>query len=228
LDNNVGYIILSIFWEKSGDEFRQALTDMNGKNIKWLIIDLRDDWGWYLETAVSVLSNFIEKDKVLVVTKEKNPLNNRSYFSYWSNFKKIPVVVLINWNSASASEITAWALKDYNLAILVWEKSYWKWSVQEPFVLSDWSEIKITVAKWYTPLDHLIDWIWINPDIEVLYKKEDYDKKYDRQFEEAKNILSKFIETGDINKTKEFFKLKKQEELKQKLDTITSSWTNTK
>jgi carboxyl-terminal processing protease len=136
--------------------------------------------------------------------------------------------VLINWNSASASEITAGALKDYNLAILVWEKSYGKWSVQEPFVLSDWSEIKITVAKWYTPLDHLIDWIWINPDIEVIYKKEDYEKKYDRQLEEAKNILSKFLETWDIKKTKEFYNIKKQMEIKEKLNNITSSWTNSK
>ncbi|EKE28145.1 MAG: hypothetical protein ACD_3C00088G0006 [uncultured bacterium (gcode 4)] len=228
LDNKVGYIMLSIFWEKTGDEFKQSLTELNNQNIKWLIIDLRDNWWGYLETAVSILSNFVEKDKVLVVTKEKNPLNNRSYFSYWNTNKKIPIVLLINWNSASASEITAWALKDYNLSILVWEKSYGKWSVQEPFVLSDWSEMKVTVAKWYTPLDHLIEWIWIQPDFEVIFQKEDYEKKYDRQLEEAKNIMSKFIETWDIIKTKEFFNLKKQSELKDKLDDITSSWNISK
>ncbi|EKE29125.1 MAG: hypothetical protein ACD_2C00221G0007 [uncultured bacterium (gcode 4)] len=228
LDNDVGYIMLSIFWEKTWDEFRQSLKDLQSKNIKWLIIDLRDNWGGYLETAVSILSNFIEKDKVLVVTKEKNPLNNRSYFSYGNDNKKIPIVVLINWNSASASEITAWALKDYNLSILIWEKSYGKWSVQEPFVLSDWSEMKVTVAKWYTPLDHLIDWIWIEPDFEVSYEKEDYEKKYDRQLEESKKIMAKFIETWDISKTKDFFKQLKQLEQKEKMDSITSSWANSK
>lgn len=226
LDGNTWYIMLSIFWEKSGDEFKKGLDEMYSKDIKWLIIDLRDDWGWFLETAVSVLSNFVESKKILVTTKEKNPLNNISYFSRGNNYKKIPIVVLINWNSASASEITSWALKDYWLAILVWEKSYWKGSVQQPFVLSDWSELKITVAKWFTPLDNWIDWVWIKPDFEVQFKKEDYAKKFDRQLEEAKKILNKSIELKwDIKKTKEFFNIQKQLELKQKLSNITSSGT---
>jgi len=225
LDNNIGYIMLSIFWEKTWDEFKKSLDELNSKNIKWLIIDLRDNWWWYLETAVSILSNFMDKDKLLVVTKEKNPLNNKSYFSYGNEYKKIPIILLINWNSASASEITAWALKDYNIAILVWENSYGKWSVQQPFNLSDWSEMKITVAKWYTPLDHWIDGVGIKPDFEVKFQKEDYDKKYDRQLEESKNILNKFIELWDIKKTKDFFNKEKQIELKQKLDKVTSSWS---
>lgn len=224
IDEKLGYIILSIYWEKTWEEFRKLLNELYSKDIKWLIIDLRDNWWWYLETAVNILSNFIEKDKVLVITKEKNPLMNKSYFSYWNNNKLLPLVILINGNSASASEITAWALKDYNLAILTWEKSYGKWSVQEPFILSDWSEMKITVAKWFTPLDHWIDWIGIKPDFEIKFQKEDYDNKYDRQLEESKKILSKFIELWDIKKTKDFFNIQKQMELKEKLDKI-SSWT---
>ena len=228
LENDVGYIILSIFWEKSWDEFKEHLDTLYSKNIKALIIDLRDDWGWYLETAVQVLSNFVEKDKVLVTTKEKNPLNNVSYFSRWNINKKIPIVVLINWNSASASEITAWALKDYNIAIIVWEKSYWKWSVQKPFTLSDWSELKVTVAKWYTPSDNIIDWVWIKPDVEVLFKKEDYEKNFDRQLDESKKVLNKIIELGwDIKKTKEFYNIEKQKEIRDKLDKIQSWSTRT-
>lgn len=228
LDWNIGYIMLSIYWEQTGDEFKKSLDEIMAKNVKWLIVDIRDNWGGYLETAVSVLSNFVEKDKTLVVTKERNPLNSKSYFSYWNEYnKKIPLIILINWNSASASEITAWALKDYNLAIITWEKSYGKWSVQEPFNLSDGSEIKITVAKWYTPLDHLIDWIGIKPDIEINFLKEDYDKKYDRQLEESKNILNKLIEfKWDVKKTIDFYNIKKQEELKNKLNNITSSGSN--
>ncbi|HBY75035.1 TPA: hypothetical protein DEG21_04135 [Patescibacteria group bacterium] len=84
-----------------------------------LIIDLRDNGGGYLETAVSILSNFVEKEKVLVTTKEKNPLNNKSYFSYGNSNPKIPIIILVNGNSASASEITAGALKDYNIALVV-------------------------------------------------------------------------------------------------------------
>lgn len=209
-----GYIYLNIFWENSDNEFNKALENLYSQNIKWLIIDLRDNSGWILDRAVTILSNFIEKEKILVTTKEKNVFNNRTYFSEWNIKKNLPIVLLINGNSASASEITAWALKDYQKAILVWEKSYWKWSVQRPFELQDWSELKITIAKWYTPNDKWIDWIGINPDIEVKYQKEDFDKKYDRQLEEAKKILNKFIELKDINKTIQQFTKK-----------IENSWT---
>lgn len=116
---NIGYIALSIFGEKTADDFSKTLTDLENQNAKGFIIDLRDNGGGYLETAVSILSNFVEKDKILVTTKEKNPFLNKSYFSYGNTRKLLPIIILINENSASASEITAGALKDYNLAILV-------------------------------------------------------------------------------------------------------------
>ena len=226
LDKNIWYVMLSIFWEKTWDEFKTALSELQSKNINSLIIDLRDNGGGYLETAVSILSNFVEKDKVLVTTKEKNPLNNKSYFSYGNANKKIPIIILVNGNSASASEITAGALKDYNIALIVWEKTYGKWSVQEPFILSDGSEMKITIAKWFTPLDHWIDWIGINPDIEVKFIKEDYEKNFDRQLDEAKKIMSKLLETKNIKTTIDFYNNLKKEEEAKKLWDITSSWTS--
>jgi carboxyl-terminal processing protease len=79
---NIGYISLSIFGEKTADNFYNTLTDLENKKATGFIIDLRDNGGGYLETAVSILSNFIEKDKILVTTKEKNPFFNKSYFSY--------------------------------------------------------------------------------------------------------------------------------------------------
>ena len=132
-------------------------------------------------------------------------------------------MVLINENSASASEITAGALKDYNLAILVGQKSYGKGSVQQPFHLSDGSEMKITIAKWYTPKDYGIDGIGIKPDIEVKFEKEDYEKKYDRQLEEAKNILGSFIQTGDKQKTVDEYMKNKEVLEKKALETNTSA-----
>jgi len=198
---NIGYIALSIFWEKTAIDFSRILWDLENKKPTGLIIDLRDNGWGYLETAVSILSNFVEKDKVLVTTKEKNSFLNRSYFSYGNWRKTIPVVILINENSASASEITAGALKDYNLAILVGTKSYGKGSVQQPFNMSDGSEMKVTVAKWYTPKDYIIDKVGINPDIEVKFLTQDFEKKYDRQLEEAKKILLQFIKIGDKQKT---------------------------
>ena len=108
-------------------------------------------------------------------------------------------------------------MKDYKLAILVGQKSYGKGSVQEPFPLSDESELKITVAKWYTPLDHGIDGIGITPDFSVDLKKEDYEKKYDRQLEKAKEVLGEFIKNGEYQKTID--SIKTQDE-KVKLDAM--------
>lgn len=194
-DSNIWYISLNIFWDNTSIEFENALQELENKNIEWLIIDLRDNWWGYLQKAVEILSLFIENWKTIVQTKYKDNLLNRNYLSLndWNTFDK-KIVVLINSNSASASEITAWALREYNKAILVWEKTYWKWSVQQPFDLNDWSLLKLTIAKWYTAMWTNIDKDWIMPDIEVFFKEEDYNTSYDRQLEEAKKILKKFTE----------------------------------
>jgi len=191
---NISYIALNLFWKKTADEFRQALKEVKDKKTKWLIIDLRDNWWGYLQSAVEILSEFTEKWNILVKTKYKDNIFNSAYQSLNTgelyNWK---IVVLVNWNSASASEITAGALSDYNKAIIVWEKTFGKWSVQEPFDLSNWGLVKITIAKWFTPKWVNIDKDWIQPDIEVLFKKEDYEKMYDRQLEEAKKVLQSFV-----------------------------------
>ncbi len=212
LENNLWYISLSTFWDKTNKEFEKALEEF--KNTDWIIIDLRENGWWYLEVAVKILSNFIENGKNLVITKwkwEKVEEVLKSINSW--DLYKWKIVILINENSASASEITAWALRDYDKAILVWKKSYWKGSVQMPFYLWDGSMVKLTIAKWFTPNDKNIDSEGISPDIEIDFKKEDYDleeckkiskcdkdmeqkdfKWYDRQKEEAIKILKIFIE----------------------------------
>lgn len=199
-DDEIGYISLNIFWENTSQEFKEMLQTFEDDKIKWIIIDLRDNWGWYLQSAVEILSNFIERWKVLVTTKYKNTLLNTEYHS--QNRQKVfnkKIVVLINGNSASASEITAWALKDYNKAILVGEKSYWKWSVQQPFDFKDGSMLKLTIARWYTPKDYSIDHNGIEPDIEVHFERQDYEDRYDRQLEVAKQILKKYIKLDSIS-----------------------------
>ncbi len=192
-DTNLWYISINMFWDDTDREFLTALNSL--KNTEWLIIDLRDNGWWYLQKAVIILSSFIEKDKNLVTTKYQQILiRNDIYPSIndW-NIYEWKIVVLINWNSASASEITAWALRDYSKAILVWEKSYWKWSVQQTFDMDTWWLLKLTIAHWYTPNDVNINHEWINPDIEVKFEKEDYENQYDRQLETAKEVLKEFI-----------------------------------
>ncbi len=211
---NIGYIALNLFWDNSSEEFRNALKEIKEKKLKGLIIDLRDNWWWYLQSSVEILSEFIGKWNVLVKTKYKDSLFNSSYQSLntWDIYEW-KIVVLINSNSASASEITSGALREYNKAILVGEKTFGKGSVQNPFNLSNWGLLKLTIAKWFTPKWINIDKDWIMPDIEVSFKKEDYEKMYDRQLEEAKKVLQSFIRYDalqlSIDKYKEEIKITK-------------------
>lgn len=206
-DDNIWYISINQFGDNTYDEFHKSLKEL--KDTQWLIIDLRDNWGGYLQSAVLILSELIENDETLVVVKHKEFYKNIAYPSindgdiYDKN-----IVVLINENSASASEITAWALRDYDKAILVWKKSYGKWSVQKPFEFADNSMLKITIAKWFTPKDKNIDHEWIHPDIEVLFEKQDYEDGYDRQLEEAKKVLQRFIELWSLQLTVDEFNKK--------------------
>lgn len=217
-EENIGYIALNMFGDETSEDFSDALKSIDEKNPEGLIIDLRNNWWGYLLSAVEILSEFIENWELLVTTKYKNHHLNEIYNSSnfgWKFEKKI--VILINGSSASASEITAGALREYNKAIVVWEKSYGKGSVQKPFMLGDWSMVKLTIAKWFTPLDKNIDDEWITPDIEVTFEKQDYDlnacieawrceewleqkdfEAYDRQLEEAKTILKSFISNWNL------------------------------
>lgn len=204
-DNNTWYISINMFWDETSLEFQKAITEL--KDTSWLIIDLRDNWWGYLLSAVEILSNLIENWEILVVTKYSDENTNEVYKSInsWEIYKW-KIIILINENSASASEITAWALKEYQKAIVVWKKSYGKWSVQEPFELGDWSMLKLTVAKWFTPKWVNIDQDWIIPDVEISFLDEDYKNAYDRQKEEAKKILDTFIKTKALNLTIDSYK----------------------
>jgi len=203
---NIWYIALNMFWENTAEEFEKALKENSNK--EWLIIDLRDNWWGYLQSAVQILSNFVESWKTLVETKYKNNLKNTKYKSI--NFDDEPynwkIVILLNQNSASASEITALALKKYKNAIIIWEKSYGKWSVQEPFNLDDWSLLKLTIAKWFVPGYKNIDWKWIKPDLEVDFVEDDFKNLFDRQLDIAKKVIKDYIDLDSKQKVLEKWK----------------------
>ncbi len=204
IDNNTGYIALNMFGEDTVNEFEKALEELY--DTDGLIIDVRDNGGWYLHTATEILSELLPDDTLLVVTKYPGFQPNDVYksVSFGPVYNK-PIVVLINENSASASEILAWALHDHKRWILVWKNTYGKWSVQQPFQTSNDSLLKITIAKWFTPEWKNIDQQGIAPDIEVSFEKQDYIDKYDRQLEEAKNVLDTFIQNNNFTQTIELF-----------------------
>jgi len=215
---NIWYIILSNFWEHTSEEFKNILNEFkNDDNIEGIIIDLRDNWGWYLQSAIDITSEFLQKGKLIVETKYRDDFYNNKYTSTnkWSIFNK-KIVILINWNSASASEIMAWALRDYKKAILVWTKTYWKWSVQQPFELPDGSLLKLTIAKWYTPSWHSIEWNWIEPDIKVELTRQDYQEKNDRQLNTAIEVLESYIKNNSIWIVLEEFNYEKIDKESQK------------
>ena len=203
----LGYIEINIFGENTVTEFQKTLNTLTASWATGIIIDGRNNGWGYLDAAVDILWFFLPKNTRIVETKGTNPIGNQVYSTKraWKNIE-IPLVMLVNWLSASATEIVAWAFQDTKRAVVVGEKTYGKWSVQTPFPLSDGSLVKITTAKWYTPKGRGIDEKWIEPDISIDLLDEDYKELYDRQLEWAKTVLEKMVkEKFSPEKTKKQF-----------------------
>ncbi len=191
LKNNTFYIGIKSFWNNVTENFKKSLELLkNNWRIKKVIIDLRNNWWWYLWEVVNILWYFIPAWEPVAVVKYQDDL--KKYYSKgieFIDFSKYKIIVLQNSWTASASEILIWTLKDYfPKLVIIWEKSYWKGSVQSIKSYIDWSSLKFTVAKWFTwKTETWIDWIWITPDIELEFDIEKY-KKYeiDNQLEKAK------------------------------------------
>jgi carboxyl-terminal processing protease len=212
----IGYIEVWFFWEYTTQEFSKELLNLTQSWVTGLILDFRDNGGGYLDTAVEILSYFFDENTLVVRTRENNVKLTQELKTKKSKQlipSKLPIVMLINNLSASATEIVAWAFQDYGRAVLIGEKSYGKWSVQEPFLLSDGSILKITVGRWYTPKDQNIDKNGITPDIVVPLYEADYTSKNDRQLNAAKEMLKLLWASGATfdtalkeGKTKDFTK----------------------
>jgi len=162
--DNIGYIRLTGFQSNTNEALNKALEDVLSKDVEGIILDLRNNPGGLLDSAVAVTSQFIDKG---IVTKVIDNKGNSSELPVFPGGKAtdIPLVILINGGSASASEIVAGALQDYKRAVLIGETSYGKGSVQIIRKLSDGSSIHITIARWYTPDGHQIDNTGIKPDV---------------------------------------------------------------
>lgn len=152
LDGQIGYIRLDRFLENSGQEVRNALIDLNKQQPKGLILDLRNNGGGILQEAVKIVNLFVPENLLIVTQKGRNPAKTVTYKSVVKPIApNLPLVVLINGISASASEIVAGALQDLDRAAVIGERSYGKGLVQQTFNLPYNSLVKITVAKYFTP-----------------------------------------------------------------------------
>lgn len=191
----IGYIQVNSFGNHTSEEFLKQIQIMNDEKVEWLVLDFRFNGGGFLTAAQSLLSVFLPKNTPIVRVKENNPVNNQTLYTKFFSYvdMTMPIVVLVNDFSASASEIFAGAIQDYQRGFIIGTKTYGKGSVQETFQLWDGSMIKLTTAKWYTPNDKNIDEEWIIPDIEVEITEEDIKNKFDKQKEVAKKVLIKRI-----------------------------------
>lgn len=190
LDGNIGYLQITTFANDTGDLARKAAQDFKQKNVKGVIVDLRNDPGGYLDAAVDVSSLWIPKDSLVV--NEKGTSQNKQYVAHGDNLLHgIPTVVLVNSGSASASEITAGALHDTKNATIMGEKSYGKGVVQQLVNFPDGSQLKVTVASWYRPNGQNIQHKGITPDKIVKLTDADAKAKNDTQLKAAEEYLAK-------------------------------------
>ncbi len=193
LDNGIAYIQLVTFGDKTSQELKQTLSELLAQNPKGLILDLRNNGGGYLNTAVDVASQFISKGVVLY--EQYGDGRKVAYDVVPGGLATdIPMVVLINEGSASASEIVAGALQDYGRAKLVGVTSYGKGSVQNWVPLSDnQGAVRVTIAKWLTPKERTIHGKGLTPDVVVEMTEEDYQAKRDLQLDKAVEVLLQMI-----------------------------------
>jgi len=150
--DGIGYIRLDKFLENSGQEVKDALVSLNKENPKGIVLDLRNNGGGILQEAVKIVNLFVDKDQLIVTQKGKNTAKTITYKTQLPSISlSVPLVVLVNVNSASASEIVAGSLQDLDRAIVIGQRSYGKGLVQQTFNLPYNSLVKVTVAKYYTP-----------------------------------------------------------------------------
>jgi carboxyl-terminal processing protease len=164
--DGTGYIGLSSFSSDADELFAAKLKEFKLNNIKSLIIDLRNNGGGLLDTAANIAKLFI-KEGVLIHTSDRNHIDNPITLQGGTSVD-FPVYVLVNENSASASEVLAGALQDYNLATIIGAKSFGKGSVQSIFPLSNGGVVKVTIEEYLTPKNHKVNKVGITPDIEAL------------------------------------------------------------
>jgi len=192
-ENNIAYIHLYNFYEKAPFLFYQAAVEIAFKNPKGIILDLRNNPGGFLDAAINLTGWFLKPGQT-VVSEEFRSDKKQVFTSYGNGlFKDVPIVILINEGSASASEILAGALRDNRSVKLIGKKSFGKGTVQELEPLKDGSSIKITVAHWRMPGGGLIEKNGLDPDYEVGLTDEDFKTNRDPQLEKAMEVLKSEI-----------------------------------
>jgi carboxyl-terminal processing protease len=191
-ENNIAIVKITGFNDDTSDVFANIAQKVLSQNPKGLVIDLRSNPGGYLDKAVDLAGYWLEPGQVVVREEFADKSQNIEHKANGkTSLRKFKTIILVNEGSASASEILAGALKDYNIAKLVGQKTYGKGSVQKLIPLRSDSALKITVAKWLTPLGTSIEPDGITPDELVDFTLEDYNSDKDPQMDKAIELIGK-------------------------------------
>jgi carboxyl-terminal processing protease len=198
LENDIAFVDINTFGERTTRELRDALDTVLEQNPRGIIIDLRNNPGGYLSTAVEVSSEFIE-DGVILYEEYGDGRREEHKALGGGSATDLPIVVLINEGSASASEILAGALQDYGRATLVGVKSYGKGSVQNWVPLSDnQGAARVTIARWLTPNERQIDHVGLEPDVVVEMTLEHFEAEEDPQLDVAMETMLAILNGSPI------------------------------
>ena len=193
LDKNIGYLRLTSFNENSAHQIKKRINDLsNEKKLKGFILDLRNNPGGLLSQAIKITDYFLDNGEI-VSTKSRKASENRKWFARDGDLTGgKPLIVLINYGSASASEIVAGALKDHKRAIILGENSYGKGSVQSIIPLRNEGAIRLTIAKYYLPSGTSISEVGVTPDIEINEEGNEFKIKTetDNQLNYALKLLN--------------------------------------
>ena len=192
IDNNIGYIRLTSFNENSSEQIKEKINKLNkNKDLKGYILDLRNNPGGLLSQAIKISDFFLENGEI-VSTRSRQASENRKWFAKKGDLTNgKTLIILINYGSASASEIVAGALKDHKRAIILGENSYGKGSVQSIIPLKNRGAIRLTIAKYYLPSGKSISEVGVTPDIEVTEGSDDF--KFNSETDNQLNFAIKLL-----------------------------------
>ena len=197
LEDQIGYISITSFDDVTTAQFNKALDELEAQGIKGLVVDLRDNGGGLVSSVCAILDRLLPEG--LIVYTEDKYGNREEETSDAEHYFDKPLAVLVNGNSASASEIFAGAVKDYGIGTLVGTKTFGKGIVQKIYPLHDGTAVKLTVSKYYTPKGNNIHEIGIEPDVEIelyeeLKKEVLVPLEEDNQLQKAIEVLKEEIE----------------------------------
>ncbi|NBR57909.1 MAG: S41 family peptidase, partial [Opitutaceae bacterium] len=173
----IGYLAITQFSERTGDEFKAALTGLEATGLQALVIDLRNNPGGLLDAAIAVCNEFFERDELIVYTQGRTPESRESFKADGHHIHRTyPIAILVNGDTASAAEIVAGAMKDTRRAVIVGEKTFGKGSVQSVMPLRHGEGLRLTTARYYTPSGITIHERGITPQVELEVSAEDEAK----------------------------------------------------